>query len=90
MASLSPITATEILNEVVEPNDPSFGREFAQMVLKLRLSDAAQQRIRALLLRNNADSLEPDEKASLESYLLVGQLLDLLQAKARASLASSS
>jgi hypothetical protein len=30
--------------------------------------------------------LEAAEKAALENYLLVGQFLDLLQAKARASL----
>lgn len=88
MAASGPITATEILGEVVEPNDPTFERDFAQMLLKLRLKDGAQERIRELLRRNNAGELDAGEKASLEKYLLVGQLLDLLQAKARASLAA--
>lgn len=86
MQTTSPITATEILDEVIDPIEPSFAPEFARMVLGLRLSDAAQDRIRDFLRRNNAGTLEADEKAALENYLLVGQFLDLLQAKARTSL----
>jgi hypothetical protein len=56
------------------------------MVLRLRLSDSAQERIRELLQRNNAGTLASTDKAALDNYLLVGQFLDLLQAKARASL----
>jgi len=56
------------------------------MVLRLRLSDVAQDRIRELLQRNNAGTLDSAEKAALENYLLVGQFVDLLQAKARESL----
>ena len=88
METASPITATEILGEVIAPVEPSFTADFARMVLKLRLSDAAQKRIGALLLRNNAGTLDAAEKTSLENYLLVGQFLDLLQAKARASMQS--
>jgi hypothetical protein len=86
MATDSPTTASEILDEIIEPSAPSFAPEFARLVLKLRLGDAAQERIRDLLRRNNAGTLQPAEKTVLENYLLVGQLLDLLQAKARASL----
>jgi hypothetical protein len=86
MATADPITATQILDEVIEPIEPSFAPDFARMVLNLRLSDEAQQRIRELLLRNNAGTLEESEKGVLENYLLVGQFIDLLQAKARVSL----
>ena len=86
METMSVITATEILGEVIEPMEPAFASEFARMVLRLRLSDTAQERIRELLLQNNAGTLEVAERAVLENYLLVGQFLDLLQAKARASL----
>lgn len=82
----SPITPTEILGEVIEPIEPSFAPEFARMVLQLRLNDAAQERIRELLRRNNAGSLDEAEESVLENYLLVGQFVDLLQAKARVSL----
>lgn len=86
MATTSPITATEILDEVVQSVEPSFAPEFARLLLRLRLSDAAQQRIRELLQRNNAGTLDAAEKAALDNYLLVGQFVDLLQAKARVSL----
>ena len=86
METISPITATEILDQVIQPTEPSFAPEFARMVLGLRLSDAAQTRIRELLQGNNAGTLEAPEQAALENYLLVGQFLDLLQVKARASL----
>jgi hypothetical protein len=86
MATANPITAIEILDEVIEPIEPTFAAEFAGMVLTLQLSEAAQKRIRELLQRNNAGTLEEPEKAVLENYLLVGQFIDLLQAKARASL----
>ena len=86
METTSPISATEILGEVIQPIEPSFAPEFAGMVLQLRLSAAAQDRIRELLERNNAGTLAATEKTALENYLLVGQFLDLLQAKARASL----
>jgi len=82
----SPITATEILDEVIQPIEPSFAPEFARLLLRLRLSDTAEDRIRELLQRNNAGTLDASEKAALENYLLVGQFLDLLQGKARVSL----
>ena len=89
MATVDPITPTEILDEIIQPIEPSFGPDFAQMVLRLHLSDVAQERIREFLRRNNAGTLEPVEKTALENYLLVGQFLDILQAKARASLQST-
>ena len=86
MATTSPTTAIEILDEFIQPIEPSFAPEFAQLLLRLRLSNAAQARVRELLQRNNAGELEENEKALLENYLLVGQFVDLLQAKARVSL----
>ena len=81
MSAASPTTTSEILDEVIQPVEPSFAPEFARMMLTLRLSDSAQDRIRELLQRNNE---------VLENYLLVGQFLDLLQAKARVSLQNGS
>jgi hypothetical protein len=80
---ITPLTATEILGEVLQPIEPTFAPQFAQAVLGLRLSDVAQERVRDFIQRNNAGTLSAAEKAVLENYLLVGQFLDLLQAKAR-------
>jgi hypothetical protein len=86
MEATAPETTTQILDDVIHPIEPSFTPELARLLLTLRLSDAAQQRIRELLGRNNAGTLDAADRAVLDNYLLVGQFLDLLQAKARASL----
>jgi hypothetical protein len=39
-----------------------------------------------LLGKNNAGTISSAEKATLDNYLCVGELLDLMQAKARLSL----
>jgi hypothetical protein len=90
MATIGPITATEILDEVIQPIEPSFTTEFSRIMLRLRMSDLAQERIRDLLRRNNAGGLDAGERTALENYLLVGQFVDLLQAKARATLQARS
>lgn len=55
-------------------------------MLGLRLSDAAQERVRELLQRGNAGTLEASEQTDLDNYLLVGQFIDLLKAKAQLAL----
>ena len=62
----------EILDDVIQPMEPPFTPDFARVVLNMRLSDTAQDRIRELLQRNNAGALTADERAVLDSYLLVG------------------
>lgn len=87
MSNSSPtLTEADILAEVVAPDEPSLSREFARAVLSVRFNDAATNRIRELLQKNNAGTIASAEKADLEKYLRVGQFLDLMQAKARLSL----
>jgi hypothetical protein len=86
MATDAAISTTEILEGVVQPVDPSFAPEFARLMLGLRLSDAAQERVRELLQRGNAGSLEASEQTALDNYLLVGQFIDLLKAKTQLAL----
>lgn len=86
MEATIPTTATEILDDVIQPLEPSLVPEFARLALTLNMSEKAQERIRQLLQRNNAGALDAAGKAALENYLLVGQFLDLLHVKARASL----
>lgn len=85
----SPITEADILNEVIAPNRPGLNHDAAKAILALRLSENAQLRIRALLDAGNRGVMSASERADLDKYLRVGQLLDLLQAKARVSLAES-
>ena len=80
------LSAAEILTEVVDPGFPNLSRDAAREFLTLRFNDAATTRIRDLLQKNNAGTISPSEKSTLENYLRVGELLDLLQVKARLTL----
>lgn len=80
------ITEADILTEVVEPNRPMLSAELADELLSLKFNDEATSRIRDLLQKNNAGTITPTEKSTLEKYLRVGEFLDLWQAKARHTL----
>jgi hypothetical protein len=81
------LTDADILNEVVAPERPGLPAEAARCFLSLRFSDSARERIRQLLEANNRGDVTAEERAELDKFLRVGQFLDLLQAKARVSLA---
>ena len=80
------ITEAEILNQVVGPSRRDLNAEAAKSILSLKFSRSATHRIRSLLRANNAGSISSAERLELEKYLRVGQLLDLLHAKARLTL----
>ncbi len=81
------ITEADILNEVVAPDQPGLSKEAARSILSLGFTESAQKRISKLLEANNSGNLGSEEREELDKYLRVGQFLDLLQAKARVSLA---
>ncbi|PWU10593.1 MAG: hypothetical protein C5B50_25335 [Verrucomicrobia bacterium] len=83
------ITEADILKEVIAPERAELPEEAARSILSLRFSERARQRIQKLLQANNHGKLASEERAELDKYLRVGQFLDLLQAKARISLARS-
>lgn len=90
MSNRSAITEADILEDVVVPNQPGLSLEAARSILALRFNETAQAHIRDLLDANNRGVLSGAEQAELEKYLRVGQFLDLLQAKARVSLAQAN
>lgn len=74
------------MSHVVGPNDGNLPPDAAQAILNLRFDDALTQRMNQLAEKNRQDTLTDTERNELESYLRVGQLLNLLQAKAHLSL----
>jgi hypothetical protein len=80
------LSPADILADVVEPDRPTMSAPVAREFLALRINEAARERIRELLGKNNAGTISSAEKATLDNYLCVGELLDLMQAKARLSL----
>ena len=83
------LTEADILTEVVEPNRATLSPQLAEELLSLRFNDDATDRIRNLLQKNNAGIINSSEKQTLNNYLRVGEFLDLMQAKARLTLADT-
>jgi hypothetical protein len=90
MAITPIITEAEILEDIVSPREASLTPDAARIFLEMKFSKDATKRIRQLLQKNNRGTITPEERATLEKYLRVGQFLDLLQAKAKLSLRGES
>lgn len=61
----------------------------ARALLRLTLRPGAKSTVRRLLAKNQRGTITTEERLQLEQYLRLGQLLDLVQAKARLALRSS-
>jgi len=81
---------TEILGRVIDPQNPSFTREAAQSVLELQFPLRDVTRMNELAEKARSSSLEVTETEELNSYLLIGAVLDLMHSKARISLKKTS
>jgi hypothetical protein len=80
------ITELDVWKGVIAPQDGSMPPEQAHAILQWRFDDAAQRRMGKLADKNNAGELSPAERQELEAYVHVGQVIAILQAKARLSL----
>jgi hypothetical protein len=78
--------ATGILTRAIQPENDDFSPTAAHALLCFRLDPADRQRLHELLVKNQGDALTAEERGAMDSYLHVELLLDLLQAKARATL----
>jgi hypothetical protein len=85
----STLPHTGILSEIVEPQDLIESPAFAKELLSLHLKVEAKERIRQLIQKKNAGTITAAEQTTLEEYMLTGELLDLLHAKARRTLRES-
>jgi hypothetical protein len=85
-----PVTEAAILNDIISPGRPNLNPEAARSILALHFSRLTTARIKSLLRSNNQGRLSAAERIELERYLRVGQLLDLLQAKVRPTLAKAA
>jgi hypothetical protein len=78
-----------ILGEIVEPRGAVESPQFARVLLSLHLKEDAKERIRQLLEKKNAGTITAEEELTLEEYIVTGEFLDLLYAKARRTLRES-
>lgn len=80
------ITEAGILKKVVAPQVADLTPDVAHSLLSFKFDARTTKHIRQLLQKNNRGTISAQERIALEKYLRVGQLLDLLHAKARLSL----
>lgn len=79
-------TETAIWERIFEPPERDFTPEAARWILSLDFPRRDHERMTELAAKSNAGTLTPSEHTEYENYVHVGQLLTLLQAKARLSL----
>ncbi len=86
MATTVTLTEADILTKVVAPKKADLSPDAARSLLDLHFDAATTKRIRRLLEKNNRGTISSAERTTLDRYLRVGLLLDLLHAKAKLSL----
>ncbi len=86
MPETSSLSEADILADVIVPHQGNMPPEAARLILDWKFSDDASERMRTLLEKNNRGLLADMELAELDKYRRVGMLVDLLHAKAHASL----
>lgn len=86
MSTPTEATETDIWIRAIQPERGDLSPEAAREWLRLRLSNADMERVRQLSQKADDGALTQDEERELDTYLTVGSVLELLQAKARLSL----
>jgi hypothetical protein len=79
-------SGTAILSRVLQAHASSFTPEAARSILQLKFDQIDIDRMNILAEKNRGGMLTEAEQLELQSYLLVGNLLDLLHSKARLAL----
>lgn len=80
------ITESEILADVIAPDQGDLSADVAESVLRWKFTDRTVAHMNALADSNNKGTITAQEREELEKYLRVGSLTNILQAKARRSL----
>ena len=77
------VTPTQLLSDIVEPLGRALTPSSAREILSVRASDAAQRRIGELAEGCDRGMLTPAEKAEYQLFVEVGDIVALLQTRAR-------
>ena len=80
------INEVEIWSGVINPDGDDMSPPEASAVLRWAFNDDAKSKMGELAERNGRGELSESEREELEAYVNVGQVVAILQAKARLSL----
>jgi hypothetical protein len=81
---------TDIVAHVVRPEAADLPPEMAHKVLTWQFTDQDRERVADLLDRNRANALSQSEMNELDTYTVLGDLLNILHAQALLSLKHSA
>lgn len=90
MSTTNSISETDILSDVIAPDQGNLPPDVARSLLEWKFSESACARMRELADRKNKGTISDDEQDELEKYVRVGGFVNLVQAKARVSIAQHS
>ena len=82
--------STVVLERLLDPVSRSLNIEAARKLVELKADSKTQTRIDELAARCNEGELTPAERSEYERYVTVGNLIAILQAKARLLLAKKT
>ncbi len=82
-------SSAAILNRLIEPEVDDLSPEAAESILRFHFRDSDHARFDELSDKAKEDTLTVEEKAELQDYLRVADLLAILKLKARRSLQRS-
>ncbi len=89
MADRTSLSDADILDRMIRPGQADMLPEAAHALLRLKFDAEATTAIKRLLKANASGKITPDDRLLLDRYLRVGQLIDLIQAKARLALSQA-
>jgi hypothetical protein len=78
------------IERMLQTQNGSLAPEVARAILSWSFADSDQTRVSELSAKARAGTLSEDETRELDWYLLLGDLLTILQSKARTSLRKHS
>lgn len=84
---MQPTAELGTLDRLLDPVRDCLTPEVAARIVALRADETAQARLDELAERNAAGTITSGERAEYESLVQAGNLIAVLQAKARAALA---
>jgi hypothetical protein len=90
LTSVLPSPAGAILARVIRPEESDLPPAAAEAFLRFAFSQRDRGRMHELAAKNQEGVLTDVDRQELDSYLQVGMILDLLQAKARLTLSQAA
>jgi hypothetical protein len=81
-------TNGHVLDRLLDPVSSSLNEAAARKLIGLKADRKAQRRVDELARKCNEGELTPEERNEYETYVIAGELIAILQAKARLVLAS--